>query len=102
MDEIKVSVFSYPDRANLVLGYVDPVSGKRKTKSAGTSDPGAAERAAGEWEKELRTGRYQSASKLTWREFRQRYEAEKGPMQSVKTQAAFKDGRESLGTGLEP
>ncbi len=31
-DEIKVTVIKYPDRTNLVLCYVDPVSGKRKTK----------------------------------------------------------------------
>ena len=37
-DEIKVTVIKYPDRANLVLCYIDPVSSKRKTKSAGTSN----------------------------------------------------------------
>ncbi len=36
--EIKVTVIRYPDRANLVLCYIDPVSGKRKTKSAGQSN----------------------------------------------------------------
>ena len=35
-DEIRVTVIRYPDRANLVLAYTDPVSGKRQTKSAGT------------------------------------------------------------------
>ena len=37
-DEIRVTVCRYPDRANLVLRYVDPMSGQQKTKSAGTAD----------------------------------------------------------------
>ena len=41
-DEIKVTVCRYPDRANLVLRYVDPLTGKQKTKSAGTADEAAA------------------------------------------------------------
>ena len=57
-EEIKVTVCKYPDRPNLVLRYIDPLTGKQKTKSAGTSDEGEAIKAAGKWEDELRTGRY--------------------------------------------
>jgi len=75
--EIKVSVFKYPDRRNLVLGYDDPLTGKRVTKSAKTSDPTAAERAAAVWQDELTSGRYVAPLKMTWQDFRQRYEKEK-------------------------
>jgi integrase len=74
---IKVSVYKYPDRKNLLLGYDDPTTGKRVTKSAKTSDETAAERAAGVWQDELNSGRYQAPNRVTWAEFRARYEAEK-------------------------
>ena len=74
---IKVSVFKYPDRKNLVLGYDDPITGKRATKNAKTADEKEAIGAAAVWEDELNTGRYQAASKVTWEQFRDRYAAEK-------------------------
>jgi integrase len=74
---IKVSVFKYPDRTNLVLGYDDPITDKRVTKSAKTSDEQQANRAAAVWEDELRSGRFHAASKVTWEEFTTRYKAEK-------------------------
>ena len=75
-DEIGVTVMQYADRANLVLAYIDPVSGKRKTKSAGTSHEKGAWKAAAKWEEELRAGPHCPPSKITWKQFRERYEAE--------------------------
>jgi integrase len=74
--EIKVTVCRYPDRPNLVLAYIDPVSGKRKTKSAGTAKEKDAWKAAAAWEEALRAGPHCPLSKVTWHAFRQRYEAE--------------------------
>jgi integrase len=76
-DEIVVKVNSYGLGRPLSLVYIDPVSGRKKAKSAGTSDWREAERLAGELEKELRAGRYVATSKTTWAEFRQRYEQER-------------------------
>ena len=75
-DEIKVTVIKYPDRDNFVLAYTDPVSGKRKTKTAGTSKESAAWKAAAAWEEELKAGPHCPRSKVTWADFRKRYEAE--------------------------
>jgi integrase len=75
-DEIRVTVIRYPDRANLVLAYTDPVSGKRQTKSAGTSKEKDAWKKAAAWEEELRAGPLCPPSKVTWESFRQRYEEE--------------------------
>ncbi len=75
-DEIHVTVIRYGDRASLVLAYTDPVSGKRKTKSAGTSKEKAAWKAAAAWEDELRAGPLCPPSKVTWADFRKRYEEE--------------------------
>jgi integrase len=66
----------YADRPNLILAYVDPISNKRKTKSAGTANEKDAWKAAAKWEEELRAGPHCPPSKVTWKAFRQRYEEE--------------------------
>ena len=84
------------------LVFFDPISGKKKAKSAGTTDWREAERMAGELEKELRAGRYAPPSKMTWADFRKRYEAEKLPGLSVKTRAAFASAANLLERVLNP
>jgi len=74
-EEIRVHVVD-KGRTNLYLRYVDPITGKHVTKSAGTSNEAEARKAAGSWETELRNGLYKSPSKVTWSEFRERYESE--------------------------
>lgn len=75
-ETIKVHVVDYGDRKNLVLRYVDPTTKRHVTKSAGTNNRKAAEKAAAVWESALREGRYASPSKTTWADFRERYESE--------------------------
>ena len=43
-DEIKVHVVKYPDRTNLVLRYLCPLTGKHISKTAGTANVKAAEK----------------------------------------------------------
>jgi len=75
-NEIKVYVCEYPDRKNFVMMYVDPITGRRKSKSAKTSNKKDADKLAAQWESALREGRYASPNKTTWAEFRKRYESE--------------------------
>ena len=75
MDNINVTVVKFPDRENLMLRYIDPVTGKQKHKSAGTPKRSEANKAAGKWEDELRSGVVQ-VSKITWAQFRERYESD--------------------------
>lgn len=74
-ESIKVHVVDY-GRSSLYLRYTDPHTGKQIAKSSGTSNRKEATKAAGKWEDELRDGRYKPASKITWAEFRRRYEDE--------------------------
>lgn len=74
-EEITVHVVDY-GRSNLYLRYLDPITGKHVAKSSRTGDEDAARKAAGKWEAELREGRYKSPSKVTWADFRERYETE--------------------------
>lgn len=64
------------NRKFLSLQYVDPVTGKRKTKSSGTKSMREAKRLAIVFETELNHGLYKEPSKLSWAEFRHRYETE--------------------------
>lgn len=69
-EEIKVHVVKYKDRANLMMRYEDPMTGKQIARSTGTTKKREAERIAAKWEAELREGRYQKPSLWTWQEFR--------------------------------
>ena len=87
MDEIKVTVVKFPDRSNLMLRYIDPMTGKPKHKSAETDVREHAVKAAGKWEDELREGRYAAPCRIGWDEFRRRYEDEALPALADRTGA---------------
>jgi integrase len=71
-----VYVLKPKDRATLQLQWVDPDTGGRKTRSAGTADEKAAEQARADLEYELNNGKYQEASRMSWERFRELFEAE--------------------------
>jgi integrase len=76
---IHVWVQRFSDRPHLVLQWFDPDTGKRKSKSAETADPEKAEDVREKLQYELRQGKYQEPSTLTWKAVRERYEAEQLP-----------------------
>lgn len=76
---IRVHVVKFQDRKNLMMRYTDPVTMQRKTRSTGTSNRRQAEREAAKWEAELQEGRYKPPSRITWEDFRERYETEHLP-----------------------
>ncbi len=73
-DDITVHVVKYPDRPNLMMRYRDPYTGRHVAKSTGTRDQKAAIKIAAKWEDDLQNGRYKSPSRVTWEEFRSKYE----------------------------
>jgi len=85
MSEITVKVSKWGKRKNLAMFYICPQTGRRVMKSTGTHRLKYAQKAAGKWEDELWAGRYKPASKITWAEFRQRYEDEVLPSLAAKT-----------------
>jgi len=101
-DEIRVGVASYGAGRCLMMTYKDPTTGKKVAKTSGTTDRTAAERAAGVWEDELNCGRYQAPSKLTWAEFRARYEAEKLSSLAPGTRATARDALNYLERLVNP
>lgn len=63
-------------RSALYMRYRDPVTGKEFARSTGETKRKDALKAAAKWEAELNEGRYKPASKITWQEFRDRYDNE--------------------------
>jgi integrase len=73
---VTVWVQRFKDRPTLMLQWIDPDTGKRKSKNAKTADPKKAEDARVDLESDLNNGRYQEASRMTWERFRELFEAE--------------------------
>jgi integrase len=78
MSEKRVIVWvqHFGDRPHLVLQWHDPVTGQRKSKSAGTCNPLDAEKARADLEYELNHGLHQQGSSMSWERFREVFEAE--------------------------
>jgi integrase len=74
-EEIRVHVVDYGTGRNLMLRYRDPGTNKHVAKSAGTRNHKKAQQEAGKWQAELREGRYQKPSRMTWEAFRDYYRA---------------------------
>lgn len=68
--EVNVKVTKFQDRKCWLMYYDDPMTGKRVTRSTKETAEGAARKAAGKWEDELKEGRYKPKSNVTWAEFR--------------------------------
>jgi integrase len=101
-DEIRVSVVSYGEHRALSMVYICPTSGKKVVRSTGTRDEAAAIGKAAVWQDELNRGAYQRPSKLTWQEFRRRYETEKGATLARRTQDATRGALDALETIVNP
>src|SRR5215469_394097 len=68
---VRVWVQRFYDRPTLILQWVNPDTGQRRSKSARTTDCEKAEIARRDLEYELNHGTYQESSKLEWERFRQ-------------------------------
>jgi integrase len=81
----------FKDRKHLMLQWIDPDTGKRKSKSAETDDEGKAEQARADHEYELNHGKYQEASRMTWERFRELFEQEYLPNLRPNTRVRYED-----------
>jgi len=90
-DQIEVSVVEFSDRKFFMLQWVDPATGRKRTRSSKVERTGRkrerneAERVASELERELQAGREAHPNKLTWAAFRERYEMEVLPSLATTT-----------------
>ncbi len=73
-DSIKVLVVKYPDREHLVLRWRDPITGKARSKTSGTTKRREAERKAAALEREILDGHHGPAARMNWSDFREYHE----------------------------
>lgn len=83
----RVIVYRPSDRKYLYAQWVDPVSGRKKTRSTKTTHRREAERFAARLEADLESGVADCGSQITWAAFRRRYEEEVLAGQSPAAQA---------------
>jgi integrase len=76
VSRVKVWVQEFRGRKYLQLQWHDPHTGKRQTRSTETADSTAAEQQRADLEYALNHGLYGVDSKLTWEDFRAKFEAE--------------------------
>jgi integrase len=88
---VSVGVMKRSGRKYFEAQWVDPVTGLKRTRSTGKIRRRDADRFAAVIEKELQDGTYHERSRLTWADFRERYELEVLSGQRVKT-------RENMGS----
>jgi integrase len=88
---ITVWVQQFKDRSALMLQWIDPDTGKRKSRSSETADPDKAERARADLEYELNHGLLSEPSKMPWETFRDLYEQEKlaGTREATRRKAGY-------------
>jgi integrase len=72
----RVKVVKLAGRPDLVLRWTDPVTGAQRQKTAETANHRTADRKAADLESEIAAGKYADGSKITWDDFRTRYEEE--------------------------
>lgn len=75
----------YADRANFLVYYDCPHTGRRVTRSTGTPDEDEAYKFGCKWEAELKAGAYKPVAKMDWADFRRKYESEVAPSLALKT-----------------
>jgi integrase len=88
---ITVYVLQQKDRPFLKLEWIEPETGRRRSKSAKTADPAEAEKARADLEYELNHGLHREPSKMPWETFRELYEEEKlaGTRQATRNKAGY-------------
>lgn len=86
---ITVWVQRFKDRPFLMLQWIDPESGRRRSKSAETTDEKAADQARADLEYELNNGKHHDPSRLQWERFRQMFQDEYTPGLRPRTQEKY-------------
>src|SRR5262249_43523365 len=93
---VVVWVSRFKDRKALMLQWHDPITGKCRSRSAGTADKKEAEKARADLEYELNHGKYQEASRMTWERFRELFEDEYVANKRENTRKAYTDTLDSF------
>lgn len=97
---VRVLIRKKPDRDDLQLYYVHPLTRREVTKSAATSDKGQAERAASRWEEELAA--HFGVGGDGWQHFRDRFRREFLAVLARKTFLSYNTALNQFQRVMEP
>jgi integrase len=86
----KVWLQDYGDRRWLLLQWLDPTTGKRKTRSTKTREKAEAEKMRRDLEYEINHGMHTEASRMSWVSFRRLFESEYLPGTRWNTQRNYR------------
>src|SRR5262245_13154862 len=88
---ITVWVQRFKDRPTLMLQWIDPDTGKRKSRSSGTADEGEAEKKRADLEYELNHGLHKEAARMSWEKFRELFEEQYLPGVREETRKGYRN-----------
>jgi len=100
--KLQVKVLRRGDRGRFVVRFRDPETGAWRERSEPTGSRKEAERLAGEIRAELRSGRYAEPTRLSWEDFRLRFEAEKLSSLSDRGREGYRTALNRLESLLRP
>jgi integrase len=83
--EISVTLFRRKDQDVWQMQYVHPETGRKVQRTTKKTSRRDAERVAGKWEEDLKSGRDNRLGRMPWADFRERYENEVVSGHALKT-----------------
>jgi integrase len=89
-NRVTVWLQHFADREALQLQWIDPGSGRRRTKTTGTADRKSAEKIRSDWEYELNHGQHRECTRQGWQAFRELFEDEYLPNLRPDTRAVYR------------
>lgn len=98
---VKVSLIFRTGRKHWEARWIDPVTGRKKTRTTGTADRGKAERFAARLETELHGGKIDTR-RVLWSEVRNRYTTEVMTFHAPSTQQKTDTSLDSLELLIDP
>lgn len=99
---VKVYLMLRKGRTKYECQWSDPITGRLKTKSTGTSKRREAERFAGALESQINTGEHEDLINITWKAAADRYENEVMASRAETTLKKFKTARKSVEKFIDP
>jgi integrase len=102
MEQVKVKVVYRAGKGKHVLRWKDPETGAWKERVAKSQQKKEAEKEAAQLEADLREGRHETPSKLTWDDFRLLFEEQKLPSLAVNSRGAYRVALNHVEKWLRP
>ena len=89
-------------KRKFVLRWKDPETGAWREKTSPTQSRKESEKLAAQLEADLREGRYEEPSKITWEDFRLAFETEKLPSLAQKTKESYRSALNHIERRCQP